>query len=51
MTLTLSSGGMTPGSQETSVDLALEQLLLIVPRSFNLVPPWAYSRQFSGKSL
>lgn len=36
-------GGMTPGSQETSVDLALEQLLLIVPRSFNLVPPWAYS--------
>ena len=36
-------GGMTPGSQETSVELALEQLLLIVPRSFNLVPPWAYS--------
>jgi len=36
-------GGMTPGSQETSVNLALEQLLLIVPRSFNLVPPWAYS--------
>ena len=35
-------GGMTPGSQETSVELALEQLLLIVPRSFNLVPPWAY---------
>ena len=30
-------GGMT------SVELALEQLLLIVPRSFNLVPPWAYS--------
>ena len=28
-------GGMTPGSQETSVNLALEQLLLIVPRSFN----------------
>ena len=23
--------------------LALEQLLLIVPRAFNLVPPWAYA--------
>ena len=43
-------GGMTPGSQETSVELALEQLLLIVPRSFNLVPPWAYSGN-SSKQL
>ena len=36
-------GGMPAGNQDTAVNLALEQLLLIVPRSFNLVPPWAYS--------
>lgn len=36
-------GGMPAGNQYTAVNLALEQLLLIVPRAFNLVPPWAYA--------
>ena len=36
-------GGMPAGNQDTAVNLALEQLLLIVPRTFNLVPPWAYA--------
>ncbi len=36
-------GGMSPNSQDIAVGLALEQLLLIVPRSFKLVPPWEYS--------
>ena len=36
-------GGMPAGNQDTAVNLALEQLLLIVPRAFNLVPPWAYA--------
>lgn len=36
-------GGMPVGNQDAAVKLALEQLLLIVPRAFNLVPPWAYA--------
>ena len=36
-------GGMPVGNQDAAVKLALEQLLLIVPRVFNLVPPWAYA--------
>ena len=36
-------GGMPVGTQDMTVDLALEQLLLIVPREFHLVPPWAYA--------
>ena len=36
-------GGMPAGNQDTAVNLALEQLLLIVPRAFYLVPPWAYA--------
>ena len=36
-------GGMPAGNQDAAVKLALEQLLLIVPRAFNLVPPWAYA--------
>ena len=35
-------GGMPVSTQDVTVTLALEQLLLIVPRSFNIVPSWAY---------
>ena len=38
-------GGMPAGNQDTAVNLALEQLLLIVPRAFNLVPPRSEERR------
>lgn len=36
-------GGMPVGTQDITVNLALEQLLLIVPRAFNIVPSWVYA--------
>lgn len=36
-------GGMPVGTQDVSEKLALEQLLLIVPRKFHLAPPWVYA--------
>lgn len=36
-------GGMSVGTQDVMVELALEQLLLIVPREFHLAPPWVYA--------
>ena len=36
-------GGMPVGTQDISEKLALEQLLLIVPRKFHLAPPWVYA--------
>ena len=36
-------GGMSVGTQGVMVELALEQLLLIVPREFHLAPPWVYA--------
>ena len=34
---------MPVGTQDVSEKLALEQLLLIVPRKFHLAPPWVYA--------
>ena len=34
-------GGMPVSTQDVTVTLALEQLLLIVPRAFNIIPSWA----------
>ena len=36
-------GGMPVSTQDVTVTLALEQLLLIVPRAFNIIPSWAYT--------
>ena len=36
-------GGMPVGTQDVFEKLALEQLLLIVPRKFHLAPPWVYA--------
>ena len=36
-------GGMPVSTQDITVKLAMEQLLLIVPRAFNVVPSWAYA--------
>lgn len=36
-------GGMPVGTQDITVKLALEQLLLIIPRAFHIVPSWAYA--------
>ncbi len=37
-------GGMPVGTGDVTVKLALEQLLLIIPRAFNLVPAWARAK-------